>query len=80
MKKEQLKKMLAGVGIAGLVASIGLTTIQCGAKQEAQQAGDETQMEAQQGGAEKDTTAQASCGQEAAEKDTTAAGSCGQEG
>jgi hypothetical protein len=68
MDKEKMKKVLKGIGVVGLVASVGLLYSGCGKKTEGEKeaVGDQPQMEAQ-----------ASCGQ-GAEADTTAEGSCGQ--
>jgi hypothetical protein len=86
MSKEHIKKTLAGIGIAGLITSIGLLTGNCksgSAKKEAPIS--ETEIEAKSScgkGSKTDTTVKGSCGKGSCgkgvtEKDTTAKGSCG---
>ena len=67
MDKEKMKKVLAGIGIAGLITGVGLWSTGC---QSADKKKTETEVEAKSScgqGAEADS-AKASCGQ----------GSCGQ--
>ena len=73
MDKDRIKKVLSGLGIAGLITSVGLMTGSCqpsGEKaKKTDEAGTEIEAKASCGqGAEADTSAKASCGK----------GSCGQ--
>ncbi|NQT27065.1 selenobiotic family radical SAM modification target peptide [candidate division KSB1 bacterium] len=80
MTREQMKKTLAGIGLAGLISSVSLLQSGCSqSKTDTEKATDEAAVEEMKtscGQGAADTTAQGSCGQEAA-TDTTAKGSCG---
>ena len=64
MNMDKIKRTLAGLGIAGLITSVGLMSAGCSQEAEEKPADADAQVEAP---AEADTTAQGSCGQ----------GSCG---
>lgn len=68
MNKDQIKKVLAGISMAGLITSIGLMSNGC-QKSDTAKTGDEAKTEVQE---------QASCGQDTTQVDSTAKGSCGQ--
>ena len=77
MKKDEIKQVLAGIGLAGLIASIGLSTSACQKSSGScgQDADTEVEGKAACGEGAAADSAKASCGQEA---DSTAKGSCGQ--
>lgn len=47
MNKETIKKTLAGIGVAGLIASVSFMTIGCGSSQKKEAVQDEAQVEAE---------------------------------
>ena len=81
MTKESMKKMLAGIGLAGLISSVSLMQAGCSqTKTDAEKTTDEAAVEEAKtscGQGAADTTAQGSCGAGETEEADEAQGSCG---
>ena len=77
MNKDQIKKTLASLGMAGLIASVSVMGVGCSKSGETGKSEEAVQGQSSCGAAKADSAKQGSCGQ-AAKQDTAKQGSCGQ--
>ena len=82
MNKDQIKKTLASLGMAGLIASVSVMGVGCSKSGETGKSEEAVQGQSSCGAAKADSAKQGSCGQgscgQDAKQDTAKQGSCGQ--